>query len=544
MKRFIFSLLAFFVAISCTESIDEHSNTGGIAGVVADKTTGEPVPVVNVKLEESGASTVTGSDGSFSFQNLTAGTYTILISKEGYKDNTTSVKVSGGSITDCHLLIERIPAVLTIDRESLDFGDNYSNTTLSFSMVNKNYIDLDWEIVYSCRWIKEIDPIKSIAKLGYGKTQTVVVIIDRDALQPGNNETVIVVRTTDGASELSVKATGQEKRLASLNIEETTDIKASSAILNAVITDEGVPAYFERGFVLGDSEMPTKETAIKVIPAAVNSEKKYAARAGDLVLGGTYYVRAYATNSLGTAYSTNQDKFSTVAVLPTVATFNATSEDRETKTAVLRGSILFEGDPTYKERGFVWSTAYENPSIEENKIVVTGSGVGDFERRETFPDISQTIYVRAYATNQRGTAYGESVKIFLPAYISLNSIKLGVQRKDINGEDNAVTWETANSLCINSDIGNCRDWRLPTYDELYQLYNLKESIGGFHTDPEYYTAVGLRYWSSSKDMFWGGTAWGWRYPYIYVDFSDGSNSYYDDRYSTGYAMARCVRSLE
>lgn len=536
MRRLFFLLAIVSLTVGCAENITETLDTGGIAGMVADKTTGEPVPVVNVKLKESGASTVTGSDGTFSFKNLLDGTFNILITKEGYKDNTTSIKVSGGNITDCHLLIERIPAVLTIDRESLDFGDNYSNTTLSFSIVNKNYVDLDWEIVYNCRWIKEIDPIKSIAKLGFGKTQTVVVIIDRDALQPGKNETVIVVRTSDGASELSVKATGQEKRQASLNIAETTDIKASSAILHAVITDDGVPAYSERGFVLGDSEMPTKETAIKVIPAAVNDVKEFSARAGELVLGTTYYVRAYATNSIGTAYSTNQDRFSTVAVLPTVTTLSATSEDRETKTALLRGTISFEGDPSYTERGFVWSIIYENPTIEENKIVVSGSGAGNYEKRVYFSDISQTIYIRAYATNQRGTAYGKSVKIFLPAYISLNSIKLGVQWKDINGEDDAVSWGTANSLCINSDVGGLRDWRLPTIDELYQLYNLRESIGGFHTDSDFYSEYGLRYWSS----------FAYTYPrtqHVFVDFSNGSNGYYDYD-SDGYACARCVRSLE
>ena len=532
MKRFFISLMAFIVAVSCTESIDEHSITGGIAGVVADKTTGEPVPTVNVKLQETGNSTVTGSDGSFLFNNLEEGQYTVLLSKEGYKDNSNLVQVSGGKTIESHLLIERIPAVLTIDRDILDFGDNYSNNTLSFSMVNKNYVDLDWEIVYSCRWIKQVDPEKSVIKLGFGKTQTVVVIIDRDALQPGNNETTLVVRTSDGSSELLIKAVGHEKRLASLNVKETSDIKATSAILNGEITDKGIPEYTERGFVLGDSEMPTKETAIKVIPAAVDAEMGFSARAGELIVGRTYYVRAYATNSIGTGYSTNQTKFTTVAILPTVETLPASNDDRETKTAVLKGRITYEGDPAYTERGFVWSSVYQNPTIEEDKIVVNGSGSGEFEKRMTFQKIDQTIYVRAYATNQRGTAYGETVEVFPLEYIVLNTLKLGVHKTDLNSTN--LSWDVANSMCKNSSVAGLHDWRLPTKNELLQLYAMKDEIGGFNSNKYSY------YWSST----WGyGSDYGSYYDgYVRVHFYDGTAGTTVGS-SNPTKRARCVRTL-
>lgn len=626
MKKFLIGIVTLLLASSCVRDVNNSVELGGVSGVVADKTTGEPVPVVNVKLQETGASTVTGSDGSFTFKDMESGQYTVLLSKEGYKDNKTTVQVKGGITRDVHFLIERIPAVLTIDREVLDFGDNYSNTTLSFSMVNKNYVDLDWEIKYNCRWIKEVDPQKSVTKLGFGKTQTVVVVIDRDALLAGDNETVIVVTTSDGASELKVKANGQPRRAPALNTEKTsgltattavlnaeitdsgipvytergfvlgetemptkesalkvlpasvtaenafsvrvsdlamgktyyvrayasnevgiafstnqdifttpaslpelfmstsTDVKASSAILNAEITDKGTPEYTERGFVVGDAEMPTKETALQVIPAAVNAEDKFSVRVSDLSLGKRYYIRAYATNALGTAFSTNQDSFVTTAILPTVVTMEATSEDRETKTAVLRGTITYEGDPSYTERGFVWSTEYDVPTIEEEKIIISGTGMGDYEKRIAFSSIDKTIYVRAYCTNARGTAYGETVQVFQQDYIVLKDLKLGVQRADINAS--TVNWDDANSMCNNSVIGGLDDWRLPTKDELFALYNKKDEIGGFITTAD----NSSRYWSST-----GGS-------YLYfVRFSDG---YSGTASSSVYMRARCVRTLE
>lgn len=526
MKRLslLFATLMLLV-VSCTENVNEPTNTGGISGFVVDKTTGDPVQTVNVKLKETGASTVTGSDGSFSFQYLENGEYTVLLSKEGYNNNSNTIRVTNGRTVECHITIERIPAVLTIDREVLDFGDNYSNTTLSFSMVNKNYVSLDWEILYSCRWIKEIDPIKSIVKLGFGKTQTVVVIINRDALLAGDNETVLVVRTSDGASELTVKAKGQQKKLPALNMLESTDLKASSAVLHAELVDKGIPEYTERGFVISDSEMPTKETATQIIPAAVTAENRFSVRVGNLVVGRKYYVRAYATNGLGTTYSTNQDSFTTIAILPEVTTYEAMSEDRETKSVVLRGGIKYEGDPEYTQRGFVWSTVYDVPTIEENKIVISGSGAGGFEKRVTFDSIDKTIHVRAFAINSRGTAYGETVQVFQTDYIIVSSIKLGVQREDITSSGLA-TWNDSDSMCKNSRVGDLKDWRLPTIDELFQLYNMRNDVGGFN--------------STSYNIYWSSTA-GYNSCHWLISFYDGSS--FTKNNSLTY-RARCVRSLE
>lgn len=529
LKIYLFAYLA--IMTSCGGEISENNfdSSGGIFGIVSDKTTGEPVSTVNVSLEETGISTVTGTDGSFAFKGLYDNTYTILLSKEGYKDGKSTVLVSNGKMTESHLLIERVPAILTIDREVLDFGDNYSNTTLSFSMVNKNYVDLDWEIVYNCRWIKEVNPVKGF--LGFGKTQTIVVMIDRDELLAGENQTVVVVRTSDGASELTVKAIGQQRKFPALNMLETTDIKASSAILHAEMTDNGVPEYTERGFVLSDAEMPIKETALKTIPAAVNSENAFSVRVGDLKLGTTYHVRAYAINQHGIAYSTNEDKFTTQAVLPTVVTFSSSGEDRETQTAILRGSITYEGDPAYTECGFVWSNIYENPTIEEEKIVVSMTGAGDYERRVTFADISKTIYVRAYAINQRGTAYGETVEAFPLEYIILKDHNLGVQRTDIN--EDILHWSDASIACKSSRVGSLSDWRLPTKDELYQLYLLRSEIGNFKCGGSSYGWHADYYWSSTFYRTYTGNDY-----YYYVSFYDGEIG--TDHFKN---FVRCVRTL-
>ena len=184
MKRLFYILLAGLLLMAC-EEINEEINVGKISGVVSDKNTGEPVATVSATLSPGGNSTVTGSDGSFEFVGLGPGEYTVNINKEGYNGNNKTVTVVAGQTTQAHLLIERIPAVITADRTELDFGKDYSVNTLSFNIVNNSYEKLSWKVVDNCRWITEVSPISG--SLDYGKTGTIVVKIDRNLLASGDN---------------------------------------------------------------------------------------------------------------------------------------------------------------------------------------------------------------------------------------------------------------------------------------------------------------------------------------------------------------------
>lgn len=611
---------------SCTQANVEENSTGTLTGIVADKTTGEPVSVVNVILTPGGNSTVTGSDGSFSFKNLKAGTYTISYTKDGYKGGSSDISVEAGLEAQAHLLIERIPAVLTLDRDVLDFGENASMNTLSFNMVNNNYIDLEYTIIENCGWIVDVDPETGV--LPFGKTGTVVVKIDREAgLQPGVNETVIVVKTSDGSSELTVRATGIEKRKATLNVLDATEVMASSARLNAEITDAGAPSYTERGFVYSESPMPDFDNTIAKMSASVTDDKTFSVKIDGLELSRTYYVRAYAVNEIGDAFSSNQISFTTVASLPEVSldgintnvseksatlygsitndgdpeyyakgfvystgntyptiydtkiqvdgdnhgNFEASlpsieydteyyvrayatnvagtaysdmqkimietrlpvvstsisSVDRENNIAVLYGKVSDEGVPGYTERGFVYSEIYENPTIYDSKIVVDGTGTGGYEYRCTDLSAEKEYYVRAYAINDKGVGYGNTIILFSKDIIELPDLNIAVQATDIEYAE----WDTVNRLCENSTLGGYDDWRLPDIEELSAIYNKRKEIGNFEL-ATYYNS----YWTS---VYEGAHRGGSDY-YYYIDFGSGS---LDSKSSNNSGNGRCVRTL-
>ena len=76
-------------------------------------------------------------------------------------------------------------------------------------------------------------------------------------------------------------------------------------------------------------------------------------------------------------------------------------------TAVSGGSITNEGASGIISRGVCWSTT-SNPTINNNKTT-DGVGLGDFSSTITELIPNTVYYLRAYATNEQGTAYGNQV---------------------------------------------------------------------------------------------------------------------------------------
>ncbi len=79
--------------------------------------------------------------------------------------------------------------------------------------------------------------------------------------------------------------------------------------------------------------------------------------------------------------------------------------------AKLNGSVVADGGAAVTERGFVYGTV-TNPAIGGAGVtkVKAGSGTGSFTATLTELEPDTTYYVRAYATNSEGTAYGAVIR--------------------------------------------------------------------------------------------------------------------------------------
>ncbi|MBO4645687.1 MAG: SprB repeat-containing protein [Bacteroidales bacterium] len=93
------------------------------------------------------------------------------------------------------------------------------------------------------------------------------------------------------------------------------------------------------------------------------------------------------------------------SLAPTVITSNVT--DIASTTATCGGNVTHDGGAAVTSRGVCWSTS-QNPTVS-NSHTEDGSGTGTFISSITGLSPNTTYYVRAYATNEVGTAYGEEV---------------------------------------------------------------------------------------------------------------------------------------
>ena len=226
----------------------------------------------------------------------------------------------------------------------------------------------------------------------------------------------------------------------------------------------------------------------------------------------TYYVRAYATNEAGTSYGA-QKSFTTLGeepeiVLPTVTTNSVTNIT--SNSATCGGNVTSDGNGTVTARGICWSETSEpkinNLYSEESN---EGTGTGSFTSSMTNLKANTTYYVRAYATNEAGTSYGD-VKSFktLPS----TGIANGHDWVDL-GLPSGLKWATCN-VGANSpeDYGKYYAWGETITKSEYNVDNCPTfglSISQLQTQGYIDSEGNLTAQYDAARANWGGT---WRMP--------------------------------
>jgi uncharacterized protein (TIGR02145 family) len=184
-----------------------------------------------------------------------------------------------------------------------------------------------------------------------------------------------------------------------INTVAVSEITKNSAISGGTITDEGDTPVTQKGVCWSTSPDPTLNDSISNDGAG---SEDFTSTLSGLSVNTTYYVRTYAINAAGTAYG-EEVEFTTLAGdFPTITTVAVTNV---TTTATTGGNVTDEGDTPVTQRGVCWSTN-PNPTIADS-LTNDGSGAGEYVSQIVGLNPTTTYYVRAYAINAAGAAYGE-----------------------------------------------------------------------------------------------------------------------------------------
>ena len=175
-----------------------------------------------------------------------------------------------------------------------------------------------------------------------------------------------------------------------------SSITATGATLSGNVTSDGGATVTACGFLYGTNASNLTQTV-----RSGSGTGSFTTALTGLTPGTTYYYKAYATNSAGTAYGEVMSVALTTAYPPTVAT--VTANVISAAVCNISGNVTSDGGLTVTSRGFV----YDTNANDLTQTVTSGSGTGDFTKTLTDLTASTTYYYKAYATNAVGTSYGE-----------------------------------------------------------------------------------------------------------------------------------------
>lgn len=379
---------------SCAQDIIDL--TGSVSGVVYDKSTQKPVEGCIVGIQPTSNEIMTTSSGTYVFNEIEAGNYNLTFDKDGYEKQSKNVEIVPNQMQNLNIFLNPIEEKISTNAETLNFGDLLSekeliistsaSTPTTFSVKS----DADWIIV---------NPNSGTLS---NKGQIIKVVVDRTKISVGSYSKKITISTQKASVEIPVLVTKVELSAPSVsNNGDFYDITENSCKVDGLISGTGGSPIFSHGHCWSKNENPT--IADKKTDLGNTSEiGKFTSTLTQLQSGEVYYVRAYATNSIGIQYSKQLILKIPEITTPKIETQPAT--DITKTSATINAHLDSDGGSEVVEQGFYYGTT-ENPSTR--KIVTSETNKTQLKLVLSGLKDGQKYYYKAFAKNKKGEGCGQ-----------------------------------------------------------------------------------------------------------------------------------------
>lgn len=399
--------IALFLG-SCKKS-DPVDVTGTVLGTVIDSRSHEPLRGVSLTLTPSGRTTTTGQDGKYEFANVEAGSYAVHASYNGYQTDKKDVTVKVAEDSRLDFSLQPTIGILSVQPDRLDFGADYS--VLTFNIRNTGYANLQWQVSVGSDVSSWLTCSPTNGTTAPGASASVRVEVNRNGLVLGDYPTSIAVTTTTSGSAnvaVTMRVAGR-RQPPTVTTGSVLDTSYTSARIAGEVVDlgstDGVTAY---GHVWSTQAEPTLTTAQghTELSHGVPLQKvtAYESALTGLTHNTIYNVRAYATNQYGTNYGETIQLTTRAIQPPTLGSVSVSGISF--RSATFTAAVTDLGGGHLTDAGFVVATQ-TNPTLQDTRL--SCGAVASLRQATSALQPQTTYYVRPYATNEAGTAYGQSL---------------------------------------------------------------------------------------------------------------------------------------
>ncbi len=391
------------MVLSCSYSCNEPDPIyiyGNIAGKVTEEGSNNAIEGATIEISGIEQSIKTGSNGMFKFEKLPADNYTIYVSKDGYVADSKIVTVVATQTTQSDFsLLKNLPEVTPSEITLTTV-----NTSASIELKNTRSADMDFTIQTSQPWMSVAPTHGTIASKN---TRIIKITADLSAIDYGEYTESVVINVGQSSLSIPIQVSYYKPSFIEITSPEQGKVYQMGTVL-PIIWESNVGGTVKIELVRNGSIQQSIASSVD----NYNDKSSHSWGIPALAMDDAYQIRI-SSNESPNIYDLSEVFYLEEGPTPPVVSTGEITVITSSSITIL-GHIEDMGK-TYSEitqYGHVYSETNPNPTISDYKYNHGSTNQTiSYSSELTNLKPNTRYYVRAYAENPKGFAYGTTISV-------------------------------------------------------------------------------------------------------------------------------------
>ena len=398
MKKILLALVSIIVLLnsySCTEP-DPVYIYGNIAGKVTEEGSNKSIEGATIEISGIEQSVKTGSNGIFKFEKLPADNYIVYVSKDGYVADSKIVTVVASQTAQSDFSLQKNLPEATPSEIQL----NTTTSSASIEFTNTRSGDMDFTIETSKSWITVSPTHGTIAS----KNKKIIkVLADYSAIEYGDYTESIVINVGQSSLSIPIQISYYRPSYIEVTCPEPGEVYTMGDIL-PITWNSNIGGTVR-------IELYRNGTIQQSITPSVDNYSTSTHNWGIPSLSTDAYQIRITSVQNPNIFGDSEVFYLQEGPTPPVVSTGVTTSITSYSVKVL--SSLDDLGKTFNyvtQYGVVYSEGNPNPTISDYKINHgTTNEIKHYISELTNLKPNTCYYIRAYAENSKGVAYGTTI---------------------------------------------------------------------------------------------------------------------------------------